>query len=417
LSKQPSKEAPKENIPEGIKISTGTGNNLPPGLLSGTLNINGKKTLSKQQEAVVMPQNSHMSSLGVQFGSLKIAKEEKNLAEKVAVLDSKRIKTPLKTEAAPPNNAPPGVNMMQYQSMMNYFQQIPGFGMMPGNGEFQQVYGADGVQGYYSSPYAKFPSGSQNTLTTSAVGTSEALAVPSQNSQQMGVHQQQFAMPFGYYPYYMPGQYQNAPGAHPTYGTQFVNKNVYHYGPSVSGASAVSASLTTSALPASNTQSLRNSNAPATATAYPFVSASAAPLYGNYDESLGFSGTPNGNIPFQNFNSGIANQSNNSHSQSNTAKTRSSASGSNASGQHFSSQRPAYDKFSKGVSAQSTNESYYNPDQPTFGNQYQYQQHQHQQPYYMQHQQPQQPQQVVYGGYNNGRSSQQYWTTAANGGQ
>lgn len=400
------------------KEETKENSNLPPGLLSGTQIISGKKLVSKQQEAVVMPQNSHMSSMGVQFGSLKVSKEEKNLAEKVAVLDSKRIKTPLKTDAAPQNSTvPPGVNIMQYPSMtpMNYFQQIPGFGMLPGNGDFQQVYGADGVQGYYSSPYAKFPPGAPNTQPASTSGTSQAPVLSSQNPQQMGLHQQQFPMPFGYYPYYMPGQYQNAPGAHPSYGAQFVNKNVYHYNPSVSGAPAVSASLTTSALPASNTQTSRNSSGPATATAHSFVS--GAPMYGNYDESIGISGSataPNGNIQFQNFNSGFTNQSNNSHSQSNTTKTRGgSTSSSNPSGQHFSNQRPVYDKFSNSISAQSTNESYYNPSQPSFGNQYQHQQHQQ---YYMQHQQPQQ---VVYGDYSNGRSQQSlpYWSATSNNGQ
>lgn len=411
LSKQVQKEEMKEN------------SSLPPGLLSGTNTANGKKSAFKQQEPVVMPQNSHMSSMGVQFGSLKVSKEEKNLAEKVAVVDSKRIKTPLKNEAAPQNTTvPSGVNMMQsYPSMtpMNYFQQMPGFGMMaPGNGDFQQVYGAEGVQGYYSNHYAKFPSASQNAQPTSTVESSHVPAASNQNPQQMGLHQQQYAMPFGYYPYYMPNQYQNAPGAHPSYGGQFVNKNIYHYGASVSGAPAVTASLTTSALPVSSTQSSsRNSSTPVTATAYPFVS--APPLYGAYDESPAISGTgaaPSGNIQFQNLNSGFAKQSNNTQSQANAANRRSSASGSNASGQNFSNQRPAYDKFSNSVSSQSTNENYYNPDQPSFGNQYQHQQHQHQQ-YYMQHQQPQQ---VVYGAYNNGRNTQQnlqYWTATSNGGQ
>ena len=238
----------------------------------------------------------------------------------------------------------------------------------------------------------------------------------SQNAQQMAVHQQQYAMPFGYYPYYMPGQFQNAPGAHPSYGGQYVNKNMYHYGPSASVASSGTASLTSAALPASNTQSSsRSSAAPVTAAGYPYVS--APPLYGAYDESLGISGTGNvQNIPFQSLNSGFSSQSI-PQTQATTTNSRVSTSGSSTSGPNFSNQRPAYDKFSSSVGAQSTNDSYY-PNQPSYGNQYQHQQHQHQQ-YYVQ----QQPQQVVYGNngaYGNVRTNQQnqqYWTSTANGGQ
>ena len=138
LSKQP-KEVNKEN------------SNLPPGLLSSSSPINSKKSASKQQEAVIMPSSSHLSSMGVQFGSLN--KEEKNLAQKVAILDSKRIPTPLKTDSgvSQNTNAPSGMNMMHSYPSMNpvsYFQQMPGFGMMPqvNSAEFQQMYGTDNLQ-------------------------------------------------------------------------------------------------------------------------------------------------------------------------------------------------------------------------------------------------------------------------------
>ena len=145
----------KESILTNTSTSENENSNLPPGLLSGSNSINVKISASKQTVPVVMPSNSPVSAMGVQFGSLNVSKDE-DLREKVAK-DPKRINTRGNTENGSNKAKSPekinvtGTNIVNsYPSAapVPYFQQIPGFGMV--NTDFQQVYGSDNAHVIFS---------------------------------------------------------------------------------------------------------------------------------------------------------------------------------------------------------------------------------------------------------------------------
>ena len=175
----------------------------------------------------------------------------------------------------------------------SYFPQ-PGFGMVAGGADFSHVYGNEqqlraASMGYYSDPYHQAGKLQQAPLVTLDSQTSQPNATTQAAAPTQGVPlqqaQQQYPVPFGYYPYYMPNQYQNAPGGYP-YG-QYVNKNVYPYAPNPQGTPA-SVPATTVA-PSVTKAPMNNMN-------------NGYGNYGGYEESLTYA---NGNSSFQGFHSGF----------------------------------------------------------------------------------------------------------------
>jgi hypothetical protein len=159
------------------------------------------------------------------------------------------------------------------------------------------------LQGYYADPYGQPKSANAETQST----TTQAATAQSASAQShpMQPNPQQFAMPFGYYPYYMPNQYQGAPPGANYYG-QFkyppytpmaapVNSNGQQVPPVAvsngnSGPHASTASKMTPAAMAAQ---------PHMVNGYAFPNA----VYGSYEETMNAYGNANGVAGFQNFSS------------------------------------------------------------------------------------------------------------------
>ena len=321
--------------------------NLPPGLLQNAQPaVASRATPSKkpfrQDAAVVMPSNAAMTPMGVQFGSLRVAQPEEEvgsesaelkapqgLAARPAVSPNKPIETPQAPIAMAPQ-APAAVPSSQHYpnpaiAQPSYFpgQQIPGFGMVPGAGaaDFGHVYGneaqlraaaslvslhtaATHLQGYYSDPYQsaqKFQgvppmTGADPHTAPSSLGqTQPSSTMPSQVNpaalQQAAAVQQQYAVPFGYYPYYMPSQYSS--GGYPSYG-QFVGKNVYQpypQGPLTGTVTPPTGTVPAAALPMTAAVPAPSGPAKPPVMANGYAFSNNVPVYaGTYDESLSMYG-------------------------------------------------------------------------------------------------------------------------------
>ncbi|KAI8924049.1 hypothetical protein BC831DRAFT_467744 [Entophlyctis helioformis] len=409
----PAAAVPSEHaVPAQAQSSPVASTAVPPGLKQQQQQQQARGQAARklrQDQAVVMPSNATLGSIGVQFGSLKIGNVDESAdattafgsvaaaaPEKAppvqrspspvqnqqparaapAVSPTQTASAPAAKPAVSETVQPAPIGLQQQQQIPSavsgiaagapglpnlhpygsYFpnQQATAFGMAHLGGVHDyNLYGTEqaraAAMGYYPhaidpSTYAsaqgsKYP---QDTLGASsqagpqlgglqqpALGAAQATQPSLQNQAQQA--QAGFHVPYPYYPYYLPNQYQAAYQSGNIYGQQYVNKSVYPNFAQPSPSSAPAAGGPAGGVGALNAQaaagqqvgkpaglmqpgstapaglggSLAGAGAPGsgnTAGAYAYSTPSGQPFYPSYDE---ITNVNLGNIPMD-YNKGMS---------------------------------------------------------------------------------------------------------------